>query len=175
MPVRPDPARRRFLRGRLIRPAAPPPWQPRPPWSAAGLAACSGCGDCVDACPQAIIALDDGGLPALDFAAGECTFCGACADACPEPVFLPAGARHAPGFDHLAEIGPDCFAAHGIHCQSCGDACPEHAIRFAPRIGAPPLPRLDAEACTGCGACIAPCPAAAIACRTRAPGESRDV
>lgn len=133
----------------------------RPPWSrdAAIAAACSGCGACVPACPQAIIALDRRDRPFIDFDTGECTFCGRCADACPEPVFDRAIAP----FPHIAVIGDKCFAARGIVCQSCGDACPEMAIRFRPRIGGPALPVLAADQCTGCGACIAACPSDAIA------------
>ena len=32
----------------------------------------------------------------------------------------------------------------------------------SPRRGGPPLAEIDAAACTGCGACVAPCPVAAI-------------
>jgi len=62
-----------------------------------------------------------------------------------------------------ATIGPACLASRGVHCQCCADACPEQAIGFTPRLGGPPLPRLDADRCTGCGDCIASCPAGAIA------------
>lgn len=156
-----DLGRRNFLTGR--RPSLPD--RIRPPWSRAAslAAACSGCGACVPACPQHIIALDEIGRPALDFTVGECRFCGACADACPEPVFDRAIAA----FDHLTAIGPACFAGRGIVCQSCGDACPESAIRFRPRLGGPALPELAADRCSGCGACIVACPAAAITARPR--------
>mgnify|MGYP001562511357 CR=1 FL=1 len=152
-----DLGRRNFLTGRNV------PLQPeglRPPWSRAAsvTAACSGCGACVPACPQHIIALDAGGRPILSFATSECRFCGACADACPEPVFD----RLFPAFAHVAAIGSDCFAKRGIVCQSCGDACPESAIRFRARLGGPALPEIAADRCNGCGACIAACPAQAI-------------
>jgi ferredoxin-type protein NapF len=152
-----DLEKRRFLKGRL----APRTRVVRPPWSRETTiaTACTGCGACVRACPQEIIQLDAQGLPAIDFSAGECIFCGNCATACREPVFDQAAPS---AFLHVATIGAACFAARGIVCQSCGDACPESAIRFRLRVGAPPLPALLAELCTGCGACIAACPADAI-------------
>ena len=156
-----DLGRRGFLTGRrFTRPEAI-----RPPWSCAAsvAAACTGCGACVQACGQNIIALDADGRPALTFNAGECTFCGACAEACPEPVFD----RSIAAFPHVVAIGADCFAGRGIVCQSCGDACPESAIRFKARLGGPALPEIASDRCNGCGACIAACPAQAIAVGAR--------
>jgi ferredoxin-type protein NapF len=149
-----QPDRRNFLRGRFV-----PDYVLRPPWSreASIMEACTGCGECVPACPQDIISLT-GGHPVITFSS-ECTLCGACADVCPEPVFD----RTRMAFPHVARIGEACFAARGIVCQSCGDVCPETAIRFAMRLGGPALPELKADRCTGCGACIAACPADAIA------------
>jgi len=156
-----DRGRRNFLTGRRLS----LPDKVRPPWSrtASIAAACTGCGACVPACPQHIIALDEAGRAAIDFTGSECSFCGACADACPEPVFD----RAIPAFEHLAVIGPECFASRGIVCQSCGDVCPEAAIRFRPQLGGPPLPELAADRCSGCGACIAVCPAQAVAVSPR--------
>ena len=150
--------RRSFLAGDVEQ----PPPLPRPPWSreASVREACTACGACVTACPRNIIAADAEGRPFLEFSVAGCTTCGACADACPEPVFFrDAG----PPFPHVAVVGRGCFALAGVHCQTCGDACPKGAIRFRPRLGGPPLPGLEAASCIGCGACIAVCPADAIA------------
>ena len=148
-------SRRSFLTGR----AAPDVAGIRPPgFSRSALEACTGCGACVESCPTGIISLV-GSVPAIDFAAGECTFCGTCAKACPEPVFHQQSVRR---FPHAVSISLGCFAKSGTACQSCGDVCPEQAIRFRPRIGGPFVPELNEAACTGCGACIGVCPAAAI-------------
>ncbi|PSH62009.1 ferredoxin-type protein NapF [Phyllobacterium brassicacearum] len=148
-------SRRAFLVGRQ----APGFRRILPPGTTAeSLLACSGCGNCADACPTHIICLV-GDLPTLDFSHGECTFCGECANVCPEQVFQ-ANLLHR--FPHVALITDSCLARNHVECQSCRDACPEQAIRFRPQIRGPFLPVLDDEVCNGCGACISVCPVAAI-------------
>ena len=73
--------------------------------------------------------------------------------------FLTAGAAGTPA--GLA-ISDACLARLGVVCQACGDACPERAIRFSLRHGGPPLPSLEGDRCTGCGACVPICPIGAI-------------
>ena len=152
-----DPGRRSLLRGRLRRAPAPI----RPPYTSERrvLDACVRCGACADACPEGIVAAGDGGYPEVDFRNGECTFCGDCAEACPAPVFdLTQGA---PWFQ-AATIADTCFTRMGIVCQSCRDACPTGAINFTIGWGGPSRPAVDRDACTGCGACVSPCPAGAV-------------
>ncbi|MGI6852190.1 ferredoxin-type protein NapF [Mesorhizobium sp. 1B3] len=146
--------RRSFLSGgaRLPSPLRPPGA------TTAGLDRCSGCSACVEACPTGIVALSEG-LPVVSFALGACTLCGACAAACPEPVF-ECGSPIA--FLHVGAISEACLAKGGIACMTCRDACPQDAIRFRPRVGGPFTPEVLADACNGCGACVAPCPAGAI-------------
>lgn len=148
-------SRRALLTGRV----QPTPRWPLPPGiTAASLEACTGCSACVSVCPTHIVVMEEG-RPRLDFSKGECLFCGACADACPEPVFAT---RRPPKFDHIVQISDSCLAMRGVACMTCRDACPSTAIRFRPRTGAPFLPEIQGESCTGCGACIAPCPVGAI-------------
>jgi ferredoxin-type protein NapF len=153
-------SRRNFLSGGRLGEIA----RLRPPGIGEGaLAACTGCGKCVEHCPTGIIGLVDG-LPALDFTVAECTFCGACAENCPEPVFADGAAGR---FDHIVAIAPSCLPFQRVDCQACRDVCPTGAIRFRPVRGGPFVPELVAEACTGCGACISVCPVGAVATAPR--------
>ncbi|HNN09095.1 MAG: ferredoxin-type protein NapF [Rhodocyclaceae bacterium] len=152
-------SRRNFLRGRVAAHKA----QQRPPWAVAEATftdLCSRCGDCARACPTRIIRQGDGGYPTIDFAAGECTFCGECVAAC-QTGALKRSAELAPW--HLrATIGDTCIARKGVECRICGEQCGEAAIRFIPQMGGIALPQFDPDRCTGCGACVGPCPVQAI-------------
>lgn len=149
-----DPQRRAFLAGRSKD-------FDRPPWTDSQrlAAACTQCGACVAACPEAILLNDSAGFPRLDFSRGGCSFCAACAEACSEAVFRP---RQESPWLKLAVIDQRCLASQGIVCQSCKDACEAGAIRFSRQVGQVPQPHIMAENCTGCGACQAPCPGSAI-------------
>jgi len=73
----------------------------------------------------------------------------------------------------LATIAPACLAFRGIACMSCRDACGTGAIRFSlVRGGA--IPRVEADACTGCAECISVCPASAITITPPVAGEAHD-
>ncbi len=152
-------SRRNFLRGRF----AKRPVALRPPWAvaeAAFLIACTGCGDCRTACPTRIIGQGDGGFPALDFSLGECTFCAACASVCTTGALQRTPGQ--PPWCLRATIGERCLARQQIECRICGDLCGAEAIRFLPQLGGISLAVVCVAQCTGCGACVASCPAAAI-------------
>ena len=133
----PDRNRRALLRGRpKARPLLRPPWA----LDEAGFtASCTGCGDCVDACPGSVLVHGEGGLPEFDPALGECTFCGDCASACGEAAFAPATQRP---WSLQAAVGASCLAVRGIVCSSCRDACGESAITF-PVSRAVPVPQVE--------------------------------
>lgn len=157
-----DVGRRAFFRGQ-----ARPKSENRPPWALAEnefIDRCTRCGDCLKACPTHILVVGDGGYPTVSFAIGECTFCGDCLHAC-HPGALRRDIPEQPAWPYKALIEESCLPRHGVECRVCGDYCEPRAIRFAPRLGGSPLPKLDAERCTGCGACVAPCPATAIRIR----------
>lgn len=151
-----DRSRRALLHGRLR-----PRELLRPPWALDAsrfVDACTGCGDCVTACPEHVLVAGEGKLPEFDPARGECTFCGDCAAACGESAFGPVTAMP---WRLRARIGGACLTERGVVCSSCRDACGERAIRF-PMTSAVPAPQVATACCTGCGACVSACPSSAI-------------
>ena len=159
-------SRAQFLRGDMRGRRAPL----RPPWAlpeAMFVARCERCGQCVGACPEGIVFKGRGGFPELDFQRGECTFCAACLSACVTGALRPAPSP----WSYRAVIQSSCVAHAATVCRSCAEQCPQQAIRFHPRPHGVPGPSLQHGLCTGCGACVAPCPVAAIVVR---PGDGTD-
>ncbi|BAL22649.1 ferredoxin-type protein NapF [Azoarcus sp. KH32C] len=151
-------SRRGFLRGHRdpLQAVQFPPWSGRPDDFPDR---CTRCGDCVKACPTAILITGDGAFPTVDFGRGECTFCGDCVAACGVRALRRDGESP---WNLKAVIGDGCVARQAVECRVCGEACPVGAIRFRPTIGGIAQPQLDSALCTGCGACQAPCPVGAL-------------
>ncbi|HVI49591.1 MAG TPA: ferredoxin-type protein NapF [Candidatus Sulfotelmatobacter sp.] len=150
-------SRRSFLRLG----AAPSVPSVRPPWASEDfIRLCDGCGACLTACSPRLLRRDGEGLPIADFSAASCDFCGDCLTVCTRGALVRSD-DDAP-WSLRAEIGRDCLSWHGVTCRVCGDFCETRAIRFPLTVGGGVRPELDVAACTGCGACIAPCPAQAI-------------
>ena len=160
-----DRSRRAFLRGKFGKTAKT---ALRPPWSKADPQfsdACSRCYACIAACPERIIVSGDGGFPEIDFNCGECVFCRACVEACAEPVFWDPDEIYP--WEIVAAVGDSCLAYHGVFCQSCRESCEAGAIAFPLKPGRTVVPSINAERCTGCGACVSVCPVAAVSVAKR--------
>jgi len=121
--------------------------------------ACTRCKACLPACPNGILIQGRGGFPRSISPARMRVLRGLC------PGLHTRRARSAGEYRPLGDQGqyrrflPDPTR---VVCRTCGEQCETGAIRF--HIGARGVatPTLDAAQCTGCGACIAPCPSAAI-------------
>ncbi len=158
--------RSQFLRGTLW--GRRPPL--RPPWSGPEVSFIDFCrrgGACIDACPEGILIAGRGRLPEVDFARGECSFCGKCAQVCPTGALSLANAvGDADGAQRpwTATAAPTdaCLSMKGVSCRVCAEHCEAGAIRFALAVGGGARPVIEPALCSGCGACVAPCPADAI-------------
>ncbi len=166
----PDGGRRLFLRGRFTSAPVPPL---RPPWAVAEKLfsdLCSRCDECIQACAENILARGDGGYPEVRFSQGECTFCGECVKSCSKdalrfPVTDTGAWLAGDGKDAWrleVRFASNCLSLNAIVCRACGDVCETGAIRFQLKPGGVAEPRLSAEDCSGCGACVRPCPVQAV-------------
>lgn len=139
------------------------PEQLRPPWSRSEdefLEACTLCSTCIRACPTGVLTKGHAGYPIVDFARASCSLCGACAAACDVDCFIPTTE---PAWALKATIGAHCVEPKGVVCRVCEESCPSGAIAFKPKLGGGATPVVSFDRCTGCGACVHPCPVRAIA------------
>lgn len=138
----------------------------RPPWTTEARIEdkCTGCMECVSACPEGILFSHDN-RPYLKPGVGECTFCEACAQACQEDLFDLT----AEPWDLKAQIDENkCLLTSGVSCQTCTDICEPRALKFDMRVRPAGKINLQTDACTGCGACLTTCPTQAISLKPSA-------
>jgi ferredoxin-type protein NapF len=148
-------SRRAFLRGHFNATPLPRPFGAIE--ETRFLETCTQCGECSSSCPESIVFRGDGGYPVLNFNKSGCTFCGACIDVCDSGALLTG----TPWIWRPA-VSASCLSTTGVYCRTCQDHCDEAAISFQLRRGGRSQPEFDADLCTGCGACAAPCPVNAI-------------
>jgi len=103
-----------------------------------------------------------GGFPEAVFAHRACTFCGDCLRACPRGALHRPAPAAANAWLHTVAFGTACLSMHGVVCRVCGEVCEPRAIGFRLQTGGRAQPGLEPDRCTGCGACIAACPAGAV-------------
>jgi ferredoxin-type protein NapF len=146
----------------------------RPPWALIEerfTEVCDGGGRCIAHCPEGILLHGRGGHPEVDFNRGECSFCRECVDGCPTGALQVVDGQ-AP-WTLQARIGDACIAYQGVECRSCGEYCEPRAIVFRLQAGGVARPKLTVTDCTGCGACVKPCPVGAITIH-QGPARSED-
>ncbi len=137
----------------------------RPPWALPEtdfIDYCDRCGDCIPACEAGVIKVGQGGYPQIDFSTAGCSFCRECLRVCKQGALHYGEASDPTPWNLKATILDGCLSLNAVICRSCGEACDEHAIRFQLETGGVARLRLDWERCSGCGACLAVCPAKEI-------------
>ena len=159
-----NPARRSLLRGRIAKATVTP--KLRLPWvksEAAFIDQCTQCNDCISRCETNIIVKDEFGYPRVDFSKGECTFCQQCVDSCEQPLFIDkSDFKDKLAWPATIAIADNCLAANQVYCQSCQDECEPRAIAFKFVETSVPVPSINLDDCTLCGACVSKCPQSAI-------------
>lgn len=120
--------------------------------------ACSGYGDCIEACQYDAIHIVNG-VAVID--KQRCSGCGMCAKRCPNHLItmIPTTSHVFVGC-HSTDKGAMTrkICSHGcIGCKKCEKTCPEGAIVITENLAA-----IDPAKCTNCGACMAQCPTGVI-------------
>jgi Na+-translocating ferredoxin:NAD+ oxidoreductase RNF subunit RnfB len=115
---------------------------------------CIGLGDCVHACPEGAIRIEDN-LAVVN--TSMCVGCTKCTQVCPNGLLqmVPDTARfvvHCKSIRKGAEVRHTCTNGC-IGCKKCEKACPSDAIKVIDNLA-----RIDYSKCTHCGSCVEVCP-----------------
>lgn len=121
-------------------------------------ASCLGYGDCVKACPESAITVNDN-VAHID--PTKCIGCGICVRVCPNNVIhliadtskiVVKCSNHEKGAVVRKYCGNGCIA-----CMKCEKTCPHGAIKVKNNLA-----EIDYSLCTACGACVKVCPVQCI-------------
>lgn len=131
---------------------------------------CTGCQLCVSACPNSVLASHDNGgnmlQAAMRFEHGFCrTNCTKCGEVCPTGAIRQITKEEKSAIQiGRAVINPDTCVTitDNVPCTACQRSCPAGCISLV-GDGEIKRPAIDAEKCTGCGACEFHCPTRPVA------------
>ncbi len=150
-------------------PRRPPGALPEPDF----LSACTRCGACIERCPEETLFAGPDGFPLAQVDKRPCAMCPTtpCITAC-QPAALVPTAPSAFRFATAVVMARLCLNApqkgpqrqasdpDAEPCERCLDWCPiPGALKVSPEPSASKVPTVDAALCTGCGLCVAHCPA----------------
>lgn len=132
-------------------------------------ALCIRCGSCIRCCPPQILHHDVLGhglagllTPAASFDSGYCReHCKRCTEVCPSGAIsrMTIGEKRRVVMGIVRIDIETCALATGGECTACITQCPYEALSIGQSPdGFASQPQLDADRCTGCGACEAVCP-----------------
>ncbi|MCB1190506.1 MAG: 4Fe-4S dicluster domain-containing protein [Leptospiraceae bacterium] len=123
---------------------------------------CSGCGECIDACPyQVLFSIFEKrykkNIPYMDVNANACKMCKdwPCIKSCKDSALLPFTKKRKPKFGMAKLDFSYCINSRHeeVACSNCKDTCPiKGAVDF---LGYRPV---LTDKCVGCGLCVEACP-----------------
>jgi ferredoxin-type protein NapG len=172
--------RRALLRGSWLKPKSQPKTATetksydrmkvtRPPGAVTEdqfLELCTGCGDCITACPHDVIyktgvqTANGEASPVLFITVSACHLCEdtPCIAACETGALVPTD-RVLIRLSEATVVPDNCWSANGHdpECNFCADACPLNEIAISHESGS--APNIHEDGCTGCGLCFHACPA----------------